>query len=68
MVCNVNIFVFNANCVDAFRWLFDCSKGHFNTVNEGNCQVTSRSILYLKGKSRIDVKGEGGGGQLLTSI
>ena len=43
MVCNDNIFVFNVNCVDSFRW----------------------AVLLFQ---RIDVKGEGEGGQVLTSI
>ena len=53
-----------------FDGLFDCSKGHFNKlVTEDSCQVMSRSILYLvKRKYRIDVKGDEGEGQLLTSI
>ena len=42
-----------------FNGLFDCSKGHFNRVTEGSCEVTSRSLLYLKRKYRIDVKGGG---------
>ena len=67
MVCNDNIFVFNVNFVDTFRWAVRKATLIDNHCTQGSCQVTGRSILYLKGKYRIDVK-EGGGGQLLTSI
>ena len=30
-------------------------------ITEGSCQVTTRSILYLKGKYRTDTKGGEGG-------
>ena len=45
MVYNDTIFVFNVNCVDAFRLLFDCSKGNFNRQSLKTV-VRSRVVLY----------------------
>ena len=44
-----------------FDGLCDCSNGHFifEAVTEDSYQVLDRSILYLKWKFRIDVKGGG---------
>ena len=50
IVCNDNIFFSNTSM--HFDGLFDCSKGHFNTVTEGSC-------LFTRIEIRIDVKGGG---------
>ena len=56
-------------CLDK-RELCRCISMGYSTVQkavlidshrEGSCQVTSRSILYLKGKYRTDTKGGGEG-------
>ena len=49
-----------------FDGLFDCSKGNFKTFTEDSSWVTGCSILYLKEKNRIDVKGEGERGSALS--
>ena len=64
LICDNNIFAFNANCVDAFRWLFDCSKGHFNRQSL-KAVVRSRVVLYC---IRIDVRGGGGGSALNVNL
>ena len=61
MLCNDNILCLTQTVTMHFNGLFDCSKGHFNrqSLKTELCQVMSHSILYLKGKIGLTLKGGG---------